>query len=94
MNKPEKPKVEKPRTREENLRDLILLHQFVILDKGNKIAEGYIVHILNVEVVMVDLWRNGDRETMTTHYLPLNQMTWNEFSQTGFRFKSGHDPQD
>ncbi len=79
-------KFEKPRTREELLRDWILLQHFVIEKKRVPIAEGCIIAVLNTEVVMVDIWRNGNEEKTTTHYFPLDQMTWDEFTETGFIF--------
>jgi hypothetical protein len=58
----------------------------VIVKKKVPIAEGVVIAVLNTEVVMVDIWRHNDPETATVHYLPLSDMKWNEFSQTGFVF--------
>lgn len=87
---PEKPATTKPATREEILRELIGSLKFFILNKGNPVAEGYIVNVLNTNVVMVDLWRNDDENTTTTHFYQLDQMGWDEVSQTGFMFGHQH----
>jgi hypothetical protein len=85
-------KPDRPQTREEFLRELVSTHQFVIVDKGNEIAEGYIVQVINPEVALVDLWRNGDKNTTTTHYLQFKEMGWDEFTQTGFVFDRLPEP--
>jgi hypothetical protein len=76
----------KPQTREEYLRELIVGQEFLILKNNDQIAEGMIIKVLNTEVVMVDLWRDGNRASATTHYYPFNELKWDEFTQTGVAF--------
>jgi hypothetical protein len=79
-------KPDRPKTREEFLRELISLHKFIVVEKGNQIREGYIVQVISPEVCIVDIWRKGDRDSTTTHYIPFTAMGWDEFTQTGFVF--------
>jgi hypothetical protein len=76
----------KPLTREENLREWLVLQDFAILNKGEPIAEGYVVQVINPEVIMVDIWRNGERDESTVHYFAFTDLKWDEFTQTGFMF--------
>ena len=85
-------KPERPQTREEFLRELISTHEFVIVNKNNPIAQGIIVQVINPEVVLVDIWRNGDRSTISMHYLPFTALIWDEFTQTGFMFERLPEP--
>ena len=90
-DKTDKPVNVRPATREEILRETILLRDFLIVDHNQPIAQGYIVAVLNVDCVMVDLWRKENKEEITTHFYPLTQMTWDEFTQTGFMFGPKQD---
>jgi hypothetical protein len=94
MSKPEKTGNVRPATREEILRESILLHEFAIFDQGQQIAEGYIVQVLNVDVVMVDVMYADQEETVRTYYLTLTEMTWNFLTRTGFQFGPRHNPQE
>jgi hypothetical protein len=82
--RPTKP--ERPKTSVEFLRELLGTHEFSILVNKQEIAVGMIVTLVNTEVAIVDIWRNGDKNTISTHYIPLNQMGWDEVSWTGFMF--------
>jgi hypothetical protein len=75
----------KPKTSVEFLRELLGTHRFYILLKDNKIAEGYVVTAINSEVAIVDIWTEDDKEHRK-HYIPFNQMGWDEFTKTGFMF--------
>jgi hypothetical protein len=79
-------KPDRQKTSVEVLRELISLQKFIIIEKGTQIAEGYIVQVISAEVCIVDLWRNDNKNSMTTHYLPFTAMGWDEFTQTGFVF--------
>jgi hypothetical protein len=79
-------KPERPKTREEFLRELISLHKFRIAVQGKQIAEGYIVQVINPEVCIVDIWRDGNKKSTTTHYLAFKDMGWDEFTETGYVF--------
>jgi hypothetical protein len=81
-----KPKAEpkpKPATREEYLRDLITGHEFVILNKGEQVAEGKIIEIVNVNDVILEIRRKDD---WSNHYFSFGELKWDEFTRTGFAF--------
>jgi hypothetical protein len=48
-------KADRPKTREEFLRELISTHKFRIAVQGKQIAKGYIVQVINPEVAIVDI---------------------------------------
>jgi hypothetical protein len=77
---------DRSKTQVQFLRELISLHKFIVVNKGEQIAEGYIVQVISAEVAIVDLWRDGDKNKTTTHYLQFKEMTWNEYTQTGYVF--------
>jgi hypothetical protein len=79
-------KPERSKTQVEILREMISTHPFMILNKNEQIAQGIIVTAINADVALVDIWRDGDRSTTTTHYLPFTALTWDELTQTGFVF--------
>jgi len=67
----------------ENLQLLLTGRYFMLMERGVLVAEGTILNVLNSDTVLVDIWRGSDPETATTHIFALNEMTWDEQTQTG-----------
>lgn len=76
----------KPLTREEILREWLVLQKFTIVKNGEPIADGVIIQVIDTEVIMVDMWRNGERDESTVHYFAFKELKWDEFTKTGFMF--------
>ncbi len=79
-------KFEKPKTQKELLREEVLLHDFFILNQGEPRFQGYIAAVLSPEVVMVELWPEGQRDKALFRYYALTEMKWDWSTDTGFVF--------